>query len=377
MDSTSLIPADAYEYIYDIVLGIICWGSYSKLAPYTYQGLISKPYQNNSSATWLFIIVALFIGFRPISADFSDMLGYAYSYEQHDVVSEHRDLGLWWIADICKTIDFSTSMWFAVVSFIYYGSFFISARLLTKDEASNTFLTILVAFTTLTYATNGIKNGMGMSLLTLGMSMFLTQKGKWILLSWGVILYAILTHKSCTLPLLCFIVAYYSKVGLKSAMYFWVFSVLVSLVAGSQVSNIFVGLGFDDRMDSYLLADNHTGFSHSGFRFDFLLYSIMPIWLGYYALIKKGVNDRIYEVLLSTYILANAFWVMVIRAPFSDRFAYLSWFLYPIVIAYPLLKIDIWGDKQGEKARTILLLHFAFTFFMDVVYYTVIKSVLK
>lgn len=371
-----LIPAWGYKYIYDIFLGVICLVSYSRLAPYTYQGLISRKHRSYGLATMLYVFVALFIGFRPISAAFSDMLGYAYSYEQLDVISEHRDSGIWWIAAICKDLDLESSVWFAIVSVIYFGSFLISARLLSKNDAGNIFLTILVAFSTLSYATNGIRNGMGLALLTLGISTFITQKNKWRILSFGLFWYAYMTHASCILPLICFLVAYYSKLGIRHAMYFWAFSVLVSLVAGSQVSNLFLGWGFDDRMDSYLMADDFTGFSHSGFRFDFLLYSIMPIWLGYYALIKKGVHDRVYEILLSTYILANAFWVMVIRASFSDRFAYLSWFLYPIVIAYPLLEVDIWGNRQGRMARNILMLHFAFTFFMDVVYYTVIKTVL-
>ena len=229
----------------------------------------------------------------------------------------------------------------------------------------------------MTYATNGIRNGMAMSLLTLGISIFLTQKGGWKLLALALFSYAFLTHRSCSLPLLCFLVVYYTKAGLKYAIYFWVFSVVVSLVAGAQVANIFVGLGFDERLDNIILANNDfSGFSHSGFRWDFLIYSLMPILLGYYALLRKGVHNRIYEILLSTYVLSNAFWVMVIRAHFSDRFAYLSWFLYPIVIAYPLLKVDIWGNKQGSMARVFLMLHFAFTFFMVVVYYPFIKTVL-
>ena len=137
-----------------------------------------------------------------------------------------------------------------------------------------------------------------------------------------------------------------------------------------------MGLGFDDRMDGYLSGNDYSGFSHAGFRWDFLLYSMMPICLGYYIVIKKGIRDRIYEILLTTYTLANAFWVMVIRAQFSDRFAYLSWFMYAIVLAYPLFRMDIWGNRQGNIARVILNIHLSFTLFMNLIYYTLIKTVL-
>ena len=105
-------------------------------------------------------------------------------------------------------------------------------------------------------------------------------------------------------------------------------------------------------------------FSHTGFRWDFLLYSMMPIVLGYYVVIKRGIQDRTYTILLNTYTLANAFWVMVIRANYSNRFAYLSWFMYPIVLAYPLLRLDVWGDMQGKRLKQIMLAHIGFTWFM-------------
>ena len=68
-------------------------------------------------------------------------------------------------------------------------------------------------------------------------------------------------------------------------------------------------------------------------------------------------------LLFSTYILANSFWVMVIKAAFSNRFAYLSWFLYPVVLAYAVIRLHIWPD-QDKKAGLILALHAGFTIIM-------------
>ena len=130
----------------------------------------------------------------------------------------------------------------------------------------------------------------------------------------------------------------------------------------------FIGaLGFDDRMSGYLGAqsDEQTmvQFSSTGFRWDFLLYSAVPVLFTWYLTVKRNFEDRAFNIIAITYILANAFWVMVIRASFSNRFAYLSWFLYPLVIAYPLLRFNIW-DKQDRKTAAILLLYEGFTFGM-------------
>lgn len=54
------------------------------------------------------------------------------------------------------------------------------------------------------------------------------------------------------------------------------------------------------------------------------------------------------------YLLSNTFWILVIRANFSDRFAYLSWFIYSIVLLYPLVTHSI-VKRQGLWIGTIFL----------------------
>ena len=79
--------------------------------------------------------------------------------------------------------------------------------------------------------------------------------------------------------------------------------------------------------------------------------------------IADANSMRVFNILATTYVLANAFWVMVIKAAFSNRFAYLSWFLYPVVLAYAVIRLHIWPD-QDRKAGLILLLHAGFTIIM-------------
>lgn len=374
MDSASIIPAEAYKYIYYILIGMVALNYYSHMIGRSATILRERPVSSHSSIKILSFIIILFIGLRPISAVFSDMQGYAAMYENLNMI-ESKESGLWLLAELCKDLGFNANLWFLVVCAAYYGFTLQSTKLLSPNNWDYLFITFLMAFSTFAYATNGIRNGLGLASLTLGIAIYLTKKGKdryWSILFF---LYAFMTHKSCILPLVCFFAAYY-LVNFKKAFYFWLFSILVSLTVDNAVSNIFFGLGFDDRLEGYLTDVNYEGFSHAGFRWDFLLYSVMPIWLGYYVVIKKGIRDRIYEVLISTYVLANAFWVMVIRAQFSDRFAYLSWFMYAIVVAYPLFSIDIWGDRQGNIARKILYIHLLFTLFMNLIYYTLVKTVL-
>jgi FtsH-binding integral membrane protein len=85
--------------------------------------------------------------------------------------------------------------------------------------------------------------------------------------------------------------------------------------------------------------------------------------MGWYICVKRKIQDNWYNVICMTYCLCNAFWIMVIRSAYSNRFAYLSWFIYPIVIAYPLINLPVWED-QDRKTGWILLAYVVFTAFM-------------
>ena len=150
--------------------------------------------------------------------------------------------------------------------------------------------------------------------------------------------------------------------------YFWFVSIVISLIGGNSIGSFFGTLGFDDRMANNTseesIAEYAHFFSSVGFRWDFLLYSFMPILLGLYTVFKRRYMDETYYILLSTYIYANSFWVMVIYAVSSNRFAYLSWFLYPIVLAYPLLKFPVFKKNHNQKTVLILFGHLLFTILM-------------
>ena len=70
--------------------------------------------------------------------------------------------------------------------------------------------------------------------------------------------------------------------------------------------------------------------------------------------------------LFNIYLFANAFWILVIRANFSNRFAFLSWFLLALVICYPWLKF-YFEKNQHRKLGMIMLAYFGFTYLMNII----------
>ena len=393
---TSLpIQAQLFPQIYYWGVFIVCLFLY-----FNYSGSdnCNKLLQKNSMAPALAfsVILIVFIGLRPLHYSFGDSANYAHGYMYGPIDTTFAiDLSKEWlwrfVIGICKISGFTVHAWFLLIAIGYIGFAFAGCRKLVGENSWMAMLFFLSAFSTYQFGTNGLRNGFACSIVILGFAIAANGNISKMLLGGVVLIFAMGCHKSVLLPVVAFLAATYVIKSPKWAIYFWIASIGVSLVAGGTMVNFFSGLGFDDRMAAYgnSMDQYADSFSSTGFRWDFLAYSAMPIWLTWYVT-KKAEKERtefgdtieeaetnitgagriadahsmrVFNILATTYILANAFWVMVIKAAFSNRFAYLSWFLYPVVLAYAVIRLHIWSD-QDRKAGLILLLHAGFTFVM-------------
>ncbi len=257
------------------------------------------------------------------------------------------------------------SMFFLIVGFLYVFLAYYACKRFLRNDATWLFLFAIGAFSFFSYGVNGIRNGLATSFVLLALSYLSGNKKEKILC--GVFCFIALNcHKSTALPIVAMLFAYLLK-NPKVLFYVWGGALIGSLLIGDSLSNMFAFVGFDERLSSYLALDEteetEDAIAAARFRWDFLIYSFMPILMGWYCIYKKKICDLKYHLLLGTYIYANAVWVILIRLPFTNRFAYLSWFLYAIVLAYPLLKFHLWRN-QGRKVAMIMMAHVSFTFLM-------------
>lgn len=226
------------------------------------------------------------------------------------------------------------------------------------------FLMFAVSFSFYTYGVNGVRNGAALSLFLWGLA-YRDKKP----IMYLFFLLASVFHKTALLPILAYIgTGFYNnpKVIIKG----WLATIPLSLLMGSVWIMLFTSIGFgDDRLSGYLTSESEAGtFSSTGFRWDFLFYSAFAVFAGWYFVIKRKFNDDFYNRLLNTYLICNGFWVLVIKANYSNRFAYLSWFMMGLVIIYPLLKQDFFKNQHIIIGR-IVLANFMFTYLMYLVFY--------
>lgn len=362
-----MIPTQYYIGVFNCILLCLCILKYLQI----YRDNVITRNKSILGALFLLIFASLYLGLRDTqSLEFGDTIGYANGYLANNISYEGGKRGeiVWtFFTDICYKIGLSVHTWFLLIDFIYIGCMYLACQKLLRENLYIAMLFMLSAFSFFSYGVNGLRNGVACSLVILSLSYYIFSfKGK--VFAFILCLLGFYIHKSIMLPIVAFLVSYYFIKDLKWALYFWLFSIVLSLTVGSQFSTLMEPLlGFDDRLGDYLNTANDVevmkGFSSTGFRWDFLLYSALPILLGVYVVYKKKIYNRFYHILLNTYILANAFWIIVIQAAFSNRFAYLSWFLYPLVLAYPLLKFPLW-ENQGKIVGWFLCGHIGFTYFM-------------
>lgn len=366
-----MFPANFYYGVFYTCILILCLIERFRIYPLSDNTLLNDRNYGCRMATLLSIILIIFVGTRPIDAVFADTVGYAAEYIKPNnlKVDEKRSEWIWIsFANFCKGLGVSVNVWFTGIAFFYIIPMLLACKRWFYEQ--NVYLAMLFvfsAFSFFAYGVNGLRNGVACSFVIWAMSLY-SGSAKYKIFAFCLCFVGFFIHKSIALPIVCFLVSYYIIKKFQWALMFWFLSIFLSLSLGSSIASFLTPLlGFDQRFSEYLFAGSNMNlmknFSYTGFRWDFLLYSCMPILLGYYIIQKRKIEDRIYIILLNTYILANSFWVIVINASFSNRFAYLSWFMFPIVLAYPLLRLSIWED-QGRKTAYILMFHCAFTYLM-------------
>ena len=280
--------------------------------------------RHNSNANILLVYIfcfVLFVGVRPISGYFGDTVNYAPGYNAfvngtRILNPESKEWVFEWMQYQCSKI-MDVHGFFLLVEIFYVLPVLWACYRFVPNHYILMFLFCMGAFSFFSYGTNGIRNGMACSLIILALSCIHSKLIAKIIA--GILCFlAFNIHRSTALPILCMVASFFVK-DTRYIMGWWLFSIVLSLVAGGPIEAFFTGLGFDDRMESYSsesMSIYGDSFSSTGFRWDFLLYSAMPIVLGYYVVFIRKIWDKNYLMLLNTYILCNSFWVMMIRAAF-------------------------------------------------------------
>lgn len=351
-----------YQYIYLIIVAICTLFQIDKFK--SHRGRFVK---SHIPGLILLCFLILFIGFRPYLDVLTDTVGISMYYKQEfgypfefNPLAENLifDNVLLWFSS--QRVNFSYFL--VLCATIYYGMRYLSCKVMFPHHTYTAFLIFLAAFISYSSATNGFKAGMAASVFCCAIAFRkrIVLSVCFLLISWGI-------HHAMHVCILAYIIVSIYK-NTKVYYIIWLVSAFMAIAHISYFQNLFAGLT-DEKGAGYLLAEGEGAWL-TGLRLDFMLYSFMPILLGWYITEKKKIEDEGYRFVLNLYILLNSVWMLCMYASYTNRIAALSWFLYPIVLSYPFLSPSFEGVYRNKKLFVrVMSLHLLFTMFMVFIYY--------
>lgn len=351
-------------YYHGIYLFIVTILSISCIFKYiTYR---NKVYSNNSISIPIILLLTIFIGLRPYHPTFADTIGYVdyyklnymfpfeFSYDVENIIFDN--LLLW-----MSSIGFSWNFFFVIIAFLYFFARYISCKVFFPENTWPSFIMFLGAFLTFASAVNGIKAGVATSFFCCAIAY---RKNKILAIFFLFLSYGF--HHSMHVCILAYILVLYYR-NTKTYYFFWLISFIIAVAHITYFQNL-LGSMTDEKGASYLLTDDGW---ITGMRYDFVIYSFMPILLSIYLKYKrKVVFEEGYQFILNLYLLLNGLWMLCMYASFTNRIAALSWGLYPLVLAYPFLsKMSETIPNNNHFFAKVMGLHLGFTLFMNIIYY--------
>lgn len=317
---------------------------------------------------WAYILclfLVVFVGLRPYAYIFTDMSNYKEMWDRiagATFIPTFRTTNIVFdnLFRLLASTNIDIYVFFVLMAAIYFGCMLFACKKIFSNSFFFSFVVSLAAFSTLSYGTNGIKAGAAASIFLLaiayreklGLSLIFS------LLSYGF-------HHSMEVPIIIFFVVHIIKQP-RYYFFLWGVCVLLALFHFTGAQELFATLG-DEQGAYYMIAEEQYWVA-TNFRWDFVLYSCVPIVIGWIMVNIYKIRDKGYFIVLNTYTACNSFWLLCMYAEFTNRIAYLSWFLYPIVLIYPFLKVQ-YASGQVRTAKIVSYLHLFFSLFMLFIYY--------
>ena len=336
-----MLPASQYLSIYSIAVIILTSVMAIRYRTFSDEELL---YQTKPTSIWVWLVplgFALFIGERPLSGRyFVDMSNYNEAYYSLYYGTEFKwdwqstnyifDNVFRWLA----SERYEINVFFVGAAIIYFIGAYIGLKKLFPTNALYAFVCFLGAFSTYSYGTNGLKAGMAASLFIIAIAYYSKP-----LVSILFLFLSLGFHHSMMLPIVAVVIAFFYR-NSKIYLLVWLIALLIAVLHITFFQEMFGGM-VDEGGSSYLLETNEDWGGKTGFRWDFVIYSMLPIITGFYWVVRNNIKNSGFSIIYNTYILTNAVWMLCMYASFTNRIAYLSWFLYPIVLIFPLLKLDL------------------------------------
>ena len=356
-----LFPPQCYQPVY--LLAVVMMTGWL-MREYAGEGERLKYRLDLRCQSWQLIgavaILSLFLGFRPLTPDFGDSMFYVRVYEEFKggvFCFRWTRTNVFYdnLLHVVICYEWGMKSLYFTISAFYFIFIAVACRKLFPRDYFYAFVVYLGAFSTYTYCVNGFKAGAAAAAFLCALAYW---RKWWILIPCLVLSFG--WHHSMVMPGCVFVVCLFFH---RPKFFFvvWVLCVVFSVFGLQEIQHFLVD--YTDEQGVKYLTNWKNGID-MGFRPDFIIYSAIPILLGFYVKVYRGYESRTYDFLLSTYMAINSVWLLVMYSSCTNRIAYLSWLMFPIVLVYPFFDKGF-TTRQFDKLNLVALGQLAFTVLMD------------
>lgn len=296
---------------------------------------------------WITVLLALYcvyvFGHRPIEI-YTDTYVYISHLNQYkndiDVgigFSPTGDIAWSSFVWLAAYLNLSDVNFLAVSAFLFMIPLLIAFYRIFNSNMLLPFLLLCSCFFFWSLGTNVLRTGLGLSFFLLGISYM--KDGLKIGLLFFIL--SVLFHLSFILPVCVWLLFVYFDADVRYLIGIWLLFLILAYLNVGTLNYILEFINssvVNDRIDQYIIPGAPSSY-RSGFRLDFVLFSVFFGVVGLFFR-KRIYTDHFYDTVLNSYIITNAFFLITMNIPFSDRFAALSWIFIPVICSYPLIKSD-------------------------------------
>lgn len=214
------------------------------------------------------------------------------------------------------------------------------------------FLIFLISPYFINNGINVMRSGIATSIFIVGVALFYTKSKVWKWLS--LLLVSVLFHLSLLVPLTFFLITRYFN-RTKLIFFVWLTSIFLSVLNINIIASLLPFLDFiADRAGAYV----ETSEEQNSW-VNFFIFGFFPVAFGIYNILILKYKDLFYKWLMNTYMLAHIPYIILISSEYASRLAFLSEFMMPILIMYPLLINPVIQVKY-YRLRYAILIFFVF-----------------
>lgn len=289
----------------------------------------------------LLLVTLLLIGLRNPYASwrfFGD--SYAYNLYFHKIQNNaswipDKDFGFFYYTKIISQFV-GVQLYFLINAFLYIFLVYFGFKKWFKEYTFFAIALFIASFTFWGFGINTIRNGLAGSIFIFALSYY---NKRWILVS--LIALSVSIHLSMLLPAFVFLGVHFVK-NSKLIIRLWLVSIPICFLVGKKIK-VFIDtfltstLGTLDKRANYEGIDTSTFYEASSFRLDFIIYSGIVVFYGYYFIYQLDYKNKFYTLMYNTFVAGNTIWMYFIYVQYTDRIAYLSWIFIPFLLIHPII----------------------------------------